>query len=132
MGINGLALKLTDSLVVYSRINSPPNNGRFQHIYEMPNPLLNVNSFWREMKRFLIKNLDFLEILRESCPDDIDSFGKIFLTIVQEFEVKEWLDIRGNVGRMSYIAYIVICKAAVISNAFYLCNVEYLNRPHLY
>jgi hypothetical protein len=52
---------------------------------------------WKEKRRFIIRNLDMKEVVRDAVPDEVDDFGKIFLVGCHGLdEVREWFHDRGG------------------------------------
>ncbi|KAH8879096.1 hypothetical protein GQ53DRAFT_814145 [Thozetella sp. PMI_491] len=52
---------------------------------------------WNEKKRWVAFNSELTSILAEAQPDDIDSYGKIFLTsLVGPDEMREWFASKGS------------------------------------
>ncbi|KAH7380027.1 hypothetical protein BKA66DRAFT_370350, partial [Pyrenochaeta sp. MPI-SDFR-AT-0127] len=52
---------------------------------------------WNERKHFLVKELDFTEVLRDADPDDVDIFAKMMLVGLQGIDdIKGWFYIRGG------------------------------------
>lgn len=53
---------------------------------------------WNDRKHFLIKELDFSELLRDAKPDDVDVFGRMMMTGLQGIDdVRGWFHSRGGV-----------------------------------
>lgn len=52
---------------------------------------------WNTRKHFVVRDLDFTEVLRDAQPDDVDEFGKTMLVGLQGVDdVKGWFYTRGG------------------------------------
>lgn len=52
---------------------------------------------WNTKKHFVVRDLDFTEVLRDAQPDDVDEFGKTMLVGLQGVDdVKGWFYTRGG------------------------------------
>lgn len=52
---------------------------------------------WRTNKRYIVRDLDLKEVLRDSMPTDVDEFGRIFLVGCYGLdEMREWFHERGG------------------------------------
>jgi hypothetical protein len=52
---------------------------------------------WKEKRHFVVKDLDYTELLAEASPDDIDSFGRILLVAHMGIDdTRGWFYTRGG------------------------------------
>jgi hypothetical protein len=52
---------------------------------------------WNEKKHFLVKSLDFHEVLKEADAQDIDVFGRMMMVgVLGVDDVQGWLHTRGG------------------------------------
>ncbi|KAF2009742.1 hypothetical protein BU24DRAFT_81470 [Aaosphaeria arxii CBS 175.79] len=66
------------------------------HLWKVDNAL-DFALAWNEKNHFLVKELDFDNLLENAKPDDVDVFGKMLLTGVLGIDdVKAWLYTRGG------------------------------------
>ncbi|OAL49664.1 hypothetical protein IQ07DRAFT_511121 [Pyrenochaeta sp. DS3sAY3a] len=53
---------------------------------------------WNDRKHFLVKELDFTELLRDAKPDDVDTFGRMMMIGLQGIDdIRGWFHSRGGV-----------------------------------
>lgn len=52
---------------------------------------------WREKNHFMIRNLEFDEVLTQACPEDVEDFGKAFLVLIRGLDdIREWFYKKGG------------------------------------
>jgi hypothetical protein len=52
---------------------------------------------WNEKKRFIVKSLDFQEVLKEADAQDVDVFGRMMMVGVMGVDdVRGWIYTRGG------------------------------------
>jgi hypothetical protein len=53
---------------------------------------------WNNTKHFVVKELDFTEVLRDAQPEDLDTFSKMMLIGLQgEDDIRGWFHTRGGI-----------------------------------
>jgi hypothetical protein len=53
---------------------------------------------WNNTKHFVVKELDFTEVLRDAQPEDVDTFSKMMLIGLQgEDDIRGWFHTRGGI-----------------------------------
>jgi hypothetical protein len=53
---------------------------------------------WNNQRHFIVKELDFTEVMRNAIPEDIDTLGKMLMISLQgEDDIKGWFYTRGGV-----------------------------------
>ena len=58
---------------------------------------LDFATAWNERKHYLVKELDFSEVLRSANPDDVDVFGRMLMVgIMGKEDVSGWLRSKGG------------------------------------
>ncbi|KAL2822109.1 hypothetical protein BJX63DRAFT_182980 [Aspergillus granulosus] len=52
---------------------------------------------WTEREHYIVRNIDFSQVLREAQPGDVDCFGKMLLVTSQGIDkIQEWFSARGS------------------------------------